>query len=63
LQWYQGQNVALESRVVELEDCEEQVEELSKHNRFLEEKVRELSTLPPPKEERDENERRLMSRN
>ena len=60
MQWYQGQNEALENRVVELEDCEEQVEELSKHNRFLEEKVRELSTSSRPKKERDKNEKRLM---
>ncbi len=47
----------LENRVVELENCEEQIDELSKHNRFLEEKVRELSTLSRPKEERDEHEK------
>jgi hypothetical protein len=55
-------NETLESRIAELEDCEEQVGELRNHNRFLEKKVRELSTLSRPMDERDRYDRRLLLR-
>ena len=49
LHLHREENEELEFQVAQLEDCKDQVEELTRHNHFLEERVRELSAPAPPR--------------
>jgi hypothetical protein len=59
LHLHQEENEDLEFQVAQLEECKDQVEELTHHNCFLEDKVRQLSKLSLPKE-RDFKRARCM---
>ncbi len=61
LHLYQEENEALECRVAQLEECEDQVDELISQNEFLENKVQELCQLMKPKEEETRSDIRLMT--
>ena len=50
----------MEFRASQLEDCAEQVDELTEQNRFLEDKVRRLCELP--KDEGGKRERDILRR-
>ena len=58
----QDENQSLHCQVVQLEEYEEQVEELTEQNTLLEDKVRKLCELTMPKEERFKREREMMAR-
>ena len=61
LNLYQDENQSLHCQVVQLEEYEEQVEELTEQNTLLEDKVRKLCELTVPKEERYKREREMMA--
>ena len=62
LRSYHDENEALEFRIAQLEDCEEQVKDLTEQNQFLEDKVRRLCEVNLPKEEGYERERKMLAR-
>ena len=59
LHQYQEDNEGLQVRVAEIEECKEQVAELSEHNRFLEEKMVEMCKVAEPDEEANQRVRVL----
>ena len=59
LHQYQEDNEALEVQVAEIEECKDQVAELSEHNRFLEEKMVEMCKVAEPDEEANQRVRVL----